>query len=240
MRHQEVINQNIIRHGTSFERKNVTNWYNMIFGMSYFRLLLAIAILALILTLIPLGAMLCLMIYSNLTEIYVSGHKFLGYFSKGIAPLNYNLLLQSGKQICDSTADGVQFHETYLEYYYSRFVLFLAVIILVVVVVSNVIHGRLSAEIKKMQGRLIRYEDLLNNEGKLHAKFISEIPSGSSKRESLGKDSQVTDAKMACKRDSADANLEMDYKKENNEKRKQYDDIIQMILSETLGLETGH
>ncbi|KAF5879127.1 uncharacterized protein Bfra_006332 [Botrytis fragariae] len=198
MGRQEIIKQNITQHGTSFERGNATNWYNKFLAKCYFEFLCAIAIL----TLIPLAIILGLNYYSNRTESYVSGYKFLVYDFKGVAPLNNNSVLQQGRHMCDSVPDSFRCHETYLEYDLSGFV-----------------FSRLCAEIEKMQGRLIRYEDLLNNEAQLYTKDISEILSGSLKKEILEKDSLVTNVKAVCKKDSADANLEMEHKKNNDEKR---------------------
>ncbi|KAF7927713.1 uncharacterized protein EAE98_006095 [Botrytis deweyae] len=233
MGHQEVIKQSITQRATSFERGNAMNWYSKFLAKCYFEFLCAIAIL----TLIPVVIILGFNCYSNRTESYVSGHKFLVYDFKGVAPLNNNLVLQPGRHICDSITDSAQCHETYLEYDISGFVFLFVGMILVFSVTSNIVHRRLCTEIEKLQGRLIRYEDLLNNEGQLYTKVISEILSGGLKKEILEKDSQVTNVKMACKKDSADAKLEMDHEKEYNQKRKQLDDIIQMNLSETLGLE---
>ncbi|TGO40710.1 hypothetical protein BHYA_0033g00640 [Botrytis hyacinthi] len=234
--HREAIEQNITQCATSFERGNAMNWYNKFLAKCYFEFLSVIAIF----TLIPVVIILGFDYYSKKTESYVSGHKFLVYDFKGIAPLNNNLVLQLGRYICDLVADSARCHEMYLEYDLSGFVFLFAGMILVFSAASNIVHRRLCTEIEKMQGRLIRYEDLLNNEGQLYTKVISEILSGSSKKEILEKESQVTNVKMACKKDSADANLEMDHKKEYDEKRKQLDDIIQINLSETLGLEPDH
>ncbi|TGO50165.1 hypothetical protein BCON_0190g00160 [Botryotinia convoluta] len=218
MGHQEVIKQNITQRGTSFERRNAMNWYNKFLAKCYFEFLCTIAIL----TLIPVVIILGFNYYSNRTESYVSGHKFLVYDFKGVAPLNNNLVLQPGRHICDSIPDSARCHETYLEYDLSGFVFLFAVIFLVISAASNIVHRRLY---------------LLNNEGQLYTKVISEILSGGSEKEIPEKDNQLNNVKMACKKDSVDANLEMNHKKEYNEKRKQLDNIIQMNLSETLGLK---
>ncbi|THV45448.1 hypothetical protein BGAL_0487g00030 [Botrytis galanthina] len=232
----EVVKQNITQCATSFERGNAMNWYNKFLAKCYFEFLSAIAIL----TLIPVVVILGFNYFSNRTESYVSGHKFFVYDFKGVATSNDNLVHQPGRHICDSITDSARCYETYLEYDLSGFVFLFSGMILVFSAASNIVHRRLCAEIEKMQGRLIRYEDLLNNEGQLYTKVMSEILSGSSKKEILEKDSQVTNVKLACKKDCADANLDMDHKKEYNEKRKQLDDIIQLNLSETLGLEPDH
>ncbi|TGO14388.1 hypothetical protein BTUL_0054g00600 [Botrytis tulipae] len=234
--HREVIKQNITQRAMSFERRNAMNWYNKFLAKCYFEFLSAIAIL----TLIPVVIILGFNYYSNRTESYVSGHKFLVYDFKGVAPLKNNLVLQPGRHICDSITDSAQCYETYMEYDLGGFVFLFAGMILVFSAASNIVHRRLCTEIEKMQGRLIRYEDLLNNEGQLYTKVISEILSGGAKKEILEKESQVNNVKMACKKDSADANLKMDHKKEYDETRKQLDCIIQMNLSETLGLEPDH
>ncbi|TGO22721.1 hypothetical protein BPAE_0157g00080 [Botrytis paeoniae] len=231
MGRQEIIKQKITQRGTSFERGNAANWYNKFLVKCYFEFFCAIAIL----TLIPLVIVLGFNYYSNRTESYVSGYKFLVYDFKGVASLNNNSV-QQGRHVCDSVPDSAQCYETYLGYDLSGFAFSFAVILLVFSAASNIVHRRLCAEIEQLQGRLIRYEDLLNNEGQLYTKVISEILSGSLKKEILEKNRQVTNVKVVCKKDSADANLEMEHKKVNNEKRKQLDDIIQMNLSETLGL----
>ncbi|KAM0140993.1 hypothetical protein ACHAO1_002119 [Botrytis cinerea] len=210
--HEEVIEQHIIQHSTSFEitqhstsfeRQNVINWYNKLLAKCFFEFLSAIAILALI----PFAVILGFNYYSGGAESHVSGYRFSLYDFKGVAQSNNVLVFQPGKHICDSVPDSARCYET-----------------------------RLCGEIERMQGRLIRYEDLLNNEGKLYTKVISEILSGRSKKQVPDKDSQVINVKLACKKDSTDVDSEVDYKKEHNEKRKQLDDIIQMNLPEALDL----
>ncbi|KAK6592117.1 hypothetical protein H4I96_11977 [Botrytis cinerea] len=239
--HEEVIEQHIIQHSTSFEitqhstsfeRQNVINWYNKLLAKCFFEFLSAIAILALI----PFAVILGFNYYSGGAESHVSGYRFSLYDFKGVAQSNNVLVFQPGKHICDSVPDSARCYETYVEYDLSGFVFLFAVIILVLSAASNIVHRRLCGEIERMQGRLIRYEDLLNNEGKLYTKVISEILSGSSKKQVPDKDSQVINVKLACKKDSTDVDLEMDYKKEHNERRKQLDDIIQMNLPEALDL----
>ncbi|KAF7907077.1 uncharacterized protein EAF01_004664 [Botrytis porri] len=209
MGYQGVINQNITPHETSFERENAINWYNKLLAKCYSEFICTLTIL----TLIPLVMILGFNYYSNRTESYVSGRKFFLYDFKGVAPLNNGWGFQPGEHICDSVPDSAQCYETYVKYNLGGFILSFVVIILVLSTASHVVHRRLCADIEEMQGRLIRYEDLLNNEGQLYTKVISEILSGSSKKEILEEDSQVTNAKMASKKDSADADLEMDRKK---------------------------